>query len=179
MNEKPIPDKRSRNWVSEKWFDYQRPYIKVMFDELISELEKETPNRTLRTIKLQREKEAAMSKGLEKYKSIMASMVQPMLSRLLLLWGKLEAANAGTIATIHIQIYKLRAGSFPQSLGQLEEELGVNIGTDPFSGNPFIYRKTETGYILYSVGSNGIDDGGRTEDDDPDADDIVLSRHMS
>jgi len=35
------------------------------------------------------------------------------------------------------------------------------VPTDPFSGNPLIYRKTPSGFIVYSVGSNGKDDGGR------------------
>jgi len=35
------------------------------------------------------------------------------------------------------------------------------VPTDPFSGNPLIYRKTPSGFIVYSVGLNGKDDGGR------------------
>jgi len=35
------------------------------------------------------------------------------------------------------------------------------VPTDPFSGKSLIYHKTPYGFIVYSVGSNGKDDGGR------------------
>jgi len=31
---------------------------------------------------------------------------------------------------------------------------------DPFSDKPLVYRRTEDGFILYSVGPNFEDDGG-------------------
>lgn len=53
----------------------------------------------------------------------------------------------------------------PGILGQLR--------IDPFSGEPFIYRTTKDGYVLYSVGPNSVDNGGRNMDwlaDDGDLD---------
>jgi hypothetical protein len=50
----------------------------------------------------------------------------------------------------------------------------LRISQDIFSGNPLIYRPSETGYLLYSVGPNGKDDGGRGPDDDPSGDDLVI-----
>jgi hypothetical protein len=34
------------------------------------------------------------------------------------------------------------------------------IPGDVFSGKPLIYRPNENGYLLYSVGINGKDEGG-------------------
>lgn len=34
---------------------------------------------------------------------------------------------------------------------------------DPYSGRPFLTRSTDEGWIVYSVGENGIDDGGEVE----------------
>jgi hypothetical protein len=43
---------------------------------------------------------------------------------------------------------------------------------DPFSGKPLVYRLTDEGFRLYSVGPNGVDDGGKSCDDgDPEDDD--------
>ena len=36
-----------------------------------------------------------------------------------------------------------------------------DVPEDPFSGRPLVYRTETTGYVLYSVGQNGIDDGGQ------------------
>jgi hypothetical protein len=37
---------------------------------------------------------------------------------------------------------------------------------DVFTGRPFIYRRTPEGFVLYSVGDNLKDDGGRGRDPD-------------
>ena len=46
-------------------------------------------------------------------------------------------------------------------------------GTDPFSGKPFHYRREGNGSIVYSVGPNGVDDGGIEDPEDRNAKDIV------
>jgi hypothetical protein len=60
-----------------------------------------------------------------------------------------------------LAIYKAQHGSYPATL----EELGAqDLLTDPFSpdGKPFRYRLEPDGkFTLYSVGPNGIDDGGK------------------
>ena len=39
---------------------------------------------------------------------------------------------------------------------------------------PLIYKPEANGYLLYSVGANGKDDGGRSFGDDPPGDDLVV-----
>jgi hypothetical protein len=48
------------------------------------------------------------------------------------------------------------------------------VPNDLFSGRPLVYRPTGSGYVLYSVGPNGQDDGGRSSDDDPPGDDLTV-----
>lgn len=36
----------------------------------------------------------------------------------------------------------------------------VGVPSDPFSNRPLVYRSQTDGHLLYSVGANGIDDGG-------------------
>jgi hypothetical protein len=48
------------------------------------------------------------------------------------------------------------------------------VPKDFFSGKEFIYKIQDKGYILYSIGLNLRDDGGKTEKDAKDADDIVV-----
>lgn len=47
--------------------------------------------------------------------------------------------------------------------------------TDPFSGKPFIVKKADNGWLIYSVGSNGKDEGGKSlNTDNPDLHDLGL-----
>ena len=51
---------------------------------------------------------------------------------------------------------RIRIGRFPDHL----EQLPVPPEVDPFAHQPLHYRKTETGFLLYSVGVNLADDNG-------------------
>ncbi len=73
----------------------------------------------------------------------------------------IEAKTLAAKAGIACKIFKNRHGKFPEQLSQLVPDILSEIPTDPFSGKPLIYRRTPSGFIVYSVGSNGKDDGGR------------------
>jgi hypothetical protein len=65
---------------------------------------------------------------------------------------------------------------YPKELAELSPNYLAEVPQDIFSGKPLIYRPTKDGYLLYSVGPNGQDDGGRSYDDEgePRGDDIVV-----
>ena len=48
----------------------------------------------------------------------------------------------------------------PANLAQLVPEYLKRVPIDPFSGKPIIYRLEESNWLLYSVGQDGVDDGG-------------------
>jgi len=65
------------------------------------------------------------------------------------------------IATVSILRYEKEHNKYPESLEQLVESEYIKIvPQDPFSGNSLVYKKTDDGFILYSVGLNMIDDRG-------------------
>jgi type II secretory pathway pseudopilin PulG len=66
-------------------------------------------------------------------------------------------------------------GSFPAKLEALAPKLIAKIPLDPMSGDPFLYRPANGGYLLYSVGHNGKDDGGQTADSNDGSDDLVIT----
>jgi len=59
------------------------------------------------------------------------------------------------------KIYKNIYGDFPGELAELSPEILEKVPVDPFTGHPFIYKKQESGFIVYSIGSNLKDDQGR------------------
>ncbi len=56
-----------------------------------------------------------------------------------------------------LEIHLRERGVYPATL----EALGRPLPADPFSQAPFRYRREGAGYLLYSVGMNLSDDGGR------------------
>jgi hypothetical protein len=82
--------------------------------------------------------------------------------------------------TIEIEIFKRKNGSPPETLDQLAPTQLTEIPSDPYARLPsYGYRKTDSGYRVYSFGPNQTDDDGRNpmqedyenEDDNGDADD--------
>ena len=62
---------------------------------------------------------------------------------------------------IACKIFKNLHGDFPEKLGELSPDILADIPVDPFTGKPYIYKKDDTGFIVYSVGSNLKDEEGR------------------
>jgi hypothetical protein len=52
--------------------------------------------------------------------------------------------------------FKQEHGAFPSDL----QALKLANADDPFTGKPLIYRSTDRGFTIYSVGLNLVDDGG-------------------
>jgi hypothetical protein len=70
--------------------------------------------------------------------------------------------------------YHCDHGHYPKSLDALAPKYLQQIPKDIFSGKPLIYRPSERGFVLYSVGMNGKDDGGQGYGDTPRGDDLVV-----
>jgi hypothetical protein len=70
--------------------------------------------------------------------------------------------------------YQREHGRYPRSPDALVPRYLQCVPGDLFSGKALIYRPTGKGYLLYSVGINGRDDGGRGEEDNPPGDDLSV-----
>jgi hypothetical protein len=69
---------------------------------------------------------------------------------------KLMTARLG----IRVDRYFAEHGRLPTTLEEICDDRLPSLPNDVFTGKPHVYRTTATGFIIYSVGPNGIDDGG-------------------
>ncbi len=74
---------------------------------------------------------------------------------------KEEAAYRATTVVLMLRQYYCRHGQWPASLDQLATDDRAEVLIDPFYGGSFIYRKTQGLPVLYSVGEDAFDTGGR------------------
>ncbi len=76
-----------------------------------------------------------------------------------------------------LSAYRADHGEYPAKLDELSPKYAAEIPRDVFTAEKLHYRRDGDGYLLYSVGSNQIDDGGRSSADDQEGrgwDDIVV-----
>jgi hypothetical protein len=69
-------------------------------------------------------------------------------------------ADLGVAMTSH----KLNHGSYPATLDALKAGPFLRLTFDPFDGQPLRMVAADGGLVLYSVGPDGKDDGGKEDD---------------
>ncbi len=65
------------------------------------------------------------------------------------------------LAELAVAAYRKEHGEAPDTFDQLVPDYLATVPPDPWSGKPVILRKTADGVVVYSVGPDGKDDGGR------------------
>jgi len=71
--------------------------------------------------------------------------------------GLIRAARAG----LAVERYRLARGELPARLDDLVPEYLKAVLMDPIDGKQLRYKKLEKGYVVYSIGPDGTDDGGK------------------
>ena len=82
------------------------------------------------------------------------------------------------IADLAVRSYRREHGDLPEALSVLVPDYITAVPNDPNSDGRLIYRVTDDGYLLYSIGPDGKDDGGRPMADPySDGDFVVDTRY--
>lgn len=97
---------------------------------------------------------------------IMTRMVFPGVDKVKTVFLKGTAQARITRIALQLQQHQRQSSSYPKCMTEMT---GLNT-TDPFTEKSLIYKPTETGFILYSVGSNWKDDGGLVAEKKEDGD---------
>jgi len=60
-----------------------------------------------------------------------------------------------------VERYRLKNGRLPESLAELVPAYLDAVPKDPFDGRDIRYKKLDVGFVVYSIGEDQSDDGGR------------------
>jgi hypothetical protein len=96
------------------------------------------------------------------------SSVGPMLGGIECGQGRIAALDLRTQAqlamartALAIERHRLARGKVPEGLEELVPQYLEQVPVDPFDARPLRYRRTESGYLLYTILEDGQDNGGR------------------
>jgi hypothetical protein len=67
------------------------------------------------------------------------------------------------VTALALQRYSLAHADLPETLSQLVPDYLAAVSEDPFDGAPLRYKRVGQGFVVYSVGEDGKDDGGKVE----------------
>ena len=75
--------------------------------------------------------------------------------------ARVQTARNVVVTAIALKRYELQHHQLPNTLDELIPEFLKSVPTDYMDGQPLRYRRNGDGtFLLYSVGENGLDDGG-------------------
>jgi hypothetical protein len=93
-------------------------------------------------------------------------MLLPSMSRSQVQAARCDAHLAMVRTALALSLYRSDTGAYPDKLDALVPRYLPALQTDPFDGKPLRYVPREKGYLLYSVGDDGRDNGGAYLRDD-------------
>ena len=92
---------------------------------------------------------------------MMVRMLMPAYARVIQIDLRSRARMRAAAAGLAIERYRLARGELPDTLGELVPAYFNAVPRDPFDGAELRYKRLEKGFVVYSVGEDGSDDGGR------------------
>jgi hypothetical protein len=104
--------------------------------------------------------------------SVLITLLMPAVVKVQDAHDRTEQIERNVQVAFALAAYRHDHGRYPAKLDELAPRYLKTVPGDVFSGKALVYRPAEKGYLLYSVGVNGKDDGGRWYDDKPPGDDL-------
>lgn len=101
--------------------------------------------------------------GYEVFTRILSSTYLPATGALFDAAARNIATDRAVDAGIACELYRREHGKLPLTLDALVPKYLPSIPIDPFTGNPMIYKVEDTGFKIYSLGKNKVDDGGKLD----------------
>lgn len=93
---------------------------------------------------------------------IFSRMLLPSLSKAATRFAQLEARRRAALTAVAIELHRLEHdGQLPESLTDLPPAPAAELRLDPFDGKPLRFGKRPKGFVVYSVGLDRTDEGGR------------------
>jgi hypothetical protein len=123
-----------------------------VFTDLLQKL-KRSPGLLDQAIAIQEESERLLKEGRPSYRLIRASMMVHRQTGVEALRALAAEELLGTAVAIHV--WRAENGSYPASLAAA----GI-VGLDRLAGKELMYRRTEAGFAVWSVGFDGEDNFG-------------------
>jgi hypothetical protein len=138
--------------------------------------------RELRAQAKRQANDATLIQGKESPDKIVGKAIGDVLIRLLMpacrnvqnAHDRTEQVQRNLQVAFALAIYHSDNERHPAKLDELAPNYLAAVPDDIFSAKPLVFRPRGKGYLLYSVGVNGKDEGGRTFDDDPAGDDLCV-----
>lgn len=131
------------------------------FSQAIPLAEKETPESLQ---KLETLFDEAESKARKFPPKLFSAMMLPLLKKVPAKFASFEARRRSALVALAVERFRLEhEGRTPEQPGDLVPAYLPAEPMDPFDGRALRFRRLERGYVVYSIGGDGEDNGGKEQ----------------
>jgi hypothetical protein len=163
-----------------KWYDRLSAAMRIK-DRAEREKELDKIEEAIKAVKKEASEPAALARLLmdgppdkavaKTMSDILVSLLLPAVRKVQSAHDRSEQIQRNLRVAFALAAYHKDNDRYPVKLDDLAPKYVAAVPGDIFSGKALIYKPEEKGYLVYSVGVNGKDEGGRWYDDDPPGDD--------
>ncbi len=189
LDNKPSEEQRkvleSLDWTAglqnaNKWYDQMAAALRMKDraerEKEIDKVEKELQDRSAKVRKMGNLSKLLLEKNQDKavataLTDVLMGLLTPAVRKVQIAHDRAEQTERNLQLAFAMAAYHADNDRYPAKLDDLAPKYIAAVPSDLFSGKALIYKPEEKGYLFYSVGPNGKDDGGRYYDDDPPGDD--------
>jgi hypothetical protein len=102
-------------------------------------------------------------------KNVLALRIIPAVQKVLEAHDRYQAILRTARVAVAVERYRLahKDKQWPENLDQLVPAYLDKVPTDPFDEQPIRYRRIGKDVVIYSVGMDGVDDGGSFDPENP------------
>ncbi len=100
--------------------------------------------------------------SVDRFRYGMASILMPAMNVVRHLIERAQAAREGVLFGIALELYRREHSRYPETLDALTPKYLPELPIDRMTGEPLKYRLIDGRPVIYSVGTDTDDDGGRT-----------------
>ncbi len=123
--------------------------------------------------KLMKEKDAGKPMG-KALGNLLIGLLSPAVQKVQQAHDRSAQVAANLQVAFAMAAYHKDNGRYPAKLADLAPKYLATVPNDVFAGKPLIYKPNEKGYLFYSVGANGKDEGGNTYGSETPGDDLPV-----
>lgn len=140
------------------------------FDELEAEFDKRVKKRGEAEFERLIKEAGAGKAAAEQIGNVLVGMLAPAFRKVHAASDRTEQIERNLHVAVALAAYRKAEGRYPAKLADLAPKYLAAVPGDVFSGKELIYKPSATGYLFYSVGANGKDDGGQWHGEEPPGD---------
>jgi hypothetical protein len=101
-------------------------------------------------------------------RTIVVRLLMPACSKVAMAHRRTRATLNCALVGVAVERYRLKNRQWPESLdAAIQQGFLKAVPTDPFDGQPLRYKRLADGVVIYSVGYDGVDNGGVISNGNP------------